>query len=62
MNYPLPHLVPASHALYKKMSTIPVAAQDLSVCPESHMCALLLNVHCVPPGTEEVDQELCQSE
>lgn len=41
---------------YTKSSHISIGHSDLSICPQGHVCTLLLNVHCVSQGTEEVEK------
>lgn len=40
---------------YTKSSLVSIGHSDLSICPQGHLCTLLLNVHCVSQGTEEVE-------
>lgn len=41
---------------YTKSFFVSIGHSEVSVCPPGHMCALLLNVHCVSQGTEELEK------
>lgn len=42
--------------LTQKSFHVSTGHSDLSIRPQGHTCALLLNVHCVSQGTEEVEK------